>query len=167
MINKRRQPLFCQFCGHHSIVSSEAESAFKCLRCEKVTYLNSKPSVCGVALRDNAVLLVTDSQARVRSWDLPGGFLLYGEAPEDGLKRELKEELNVEIQVDDLLTALVDVYGENKEITLNLFYQITLMSSDVRVQAEIVDFQWCRLESLPSLRHKSSFEVLSNLNKYF
>lgn len=33
-------------------------------------------------------------------WDLPGGKIEYGEAPEEALHREVKEELGLEIEIE-------------------------------------------------------------------
>ena len=43
--------------------------------------------------KDGKVLVVKENQD---SWSLPGGGLNHGEEPEDGVRRELKEELSIE-----------------------------------------------------------------------
>jgi hypothetical protein len=40
-----------------------------------------------------------------RDWDLPGGVVERGESPRDCLRREVLEELGIDIEVGDLLTV--------------------------------------------------------------
>jgi 8-oxo-dGTP diphosphatase len=163
MTNNINYPLFCQFCGSKELERNIKESAFKCHRCGRTSYLNSKPSVCAVIIRNNKVFLVRNIGS---SWDLPGGFLLYGESPEDGLKRELMEELNTKIEIERLLTALVDVYGNNGEFSLNLFYKVNLISDEVKTGAEIEEYKWFDINKLPPIAFESTIKVLSNIKRY-
>jgi ADP-ribose pyrophosphatase YjhB (NUDIX family) len=56
--------------------------------------------VQGVVLRDGQVLLTL--RRDLRGWELPGGNLLPGEAPEDATRREVLEETGVEVEVERL-----------------------------------------------------------------
>jgi mutator protein MutT len=54
----------------------------------------------GVLLRDHRVLLCHRHPERVwfpNVWDLPGGHTEEGEPPADAVRRELKEELGIEV----------------------------------------------------------------------
>jgi ADP-ribose pyrophosphatase YjhB (NUDIX family) len=50
-----------------------------------------------VVLHGHRVLLVRHTYGDRRSWQLPGGFLHRGEAPELGARREVAEEVGVDI----------------------------------------------------------------------
>lgn len=155
------EPSFCQFCGG-TLTPGAGGSDYVCGRCGRMTYLNSKPSACAVVIRNGQVLLVADKGSDTPSWDVPGGFLLYGESPEDGLRREVREELNADISVGELLAAKVDTYGVESHYTLNLFFRAELLSDNIETGAEVVAFGWFRLRQLPSLKYRSTFEVLTS-----
>src|SRR4029453_13114357 len=63
----------------------------------------------------SAGAIVTDDRGRVLllkhrfrpgcGWGLPGGFIEWGEQPEDGLRRELREEMGLEVEQVKLFTT--------------------------------------------------------------
>jgi 8-oxo-dGTP diphosphatase len=57
----------------------------------------------GLGIVGSAVLLAEHSKNGKSYWLLPGGGVRVGESAKTALKRELKEELNIEVAVRDLL----------------------------------------------------------------
>ncbi|HLE96206.1 MAG TPA: NUDIX hydrolase [Candidatus Thermoplasmatota archaeon] len=57
--------------------------------------------VTGAMILDrDEILVVKASRGFTKGfWNIPGGFVLYGEAPEDGVRREVREEVGLEIEV--------------------------------------------------------------------
>lgn len=62
--------------------------------------------VGAMILQEGEVLLVLRKKSPEKDhWSLPGGKVELYETLEDAVKREIKEELNLEIQLDQLLCA--------------------------------------------------------------
>lgn len=65
---------------------------------EKLTF---RPAAYAIILNDGKVLLLTNQ--RTDKYALPGGGSNLGERLEDTLKREVKEETGIEIQIEEFL----------------------------------------------------------------
>ena len=82
----------------------------------------------GVVTRENRVMLCQrrpDTHNGLK-WEFPGGKLEPGENPEDALKRELKEELSIEVRVGHIIDAVYHRYPDRD--VLVLFYRCEIIS---------------------------------------
>jgi ADP-ribose pyrophosphatase YjhB (NUDIX family) len=102
-----------------------------------------------------------------RGWDLPGGFLRLGEVPEDGLARELYEELRAHVTGVKLISANIDLYGTQGEFSLNLFYEVILLTEELIPSNEIAQFSWFSLHELPVLEYQGTTQVLKEFAQRF
>ena len=85
--------------------------------------------------------------------DVPGGFLLAGEHPIDGLKREVKEELGVEIEVDveDCLSMATHRYGDDGDWVLALGFAARLVTNEIETGDDVAEVRWVTREELDGL----------------
>jgi 8-oxo-dGTP diphosphatase len=89
---------------------------------------------------------------RAGLWDVLGGFLEPGESPEQGLERELREEIGVACTVGRYLGGFVDSYGEEGEdgdATLNLAYECRLGPGEPRAADDVSELAWFGPSELP------------------
>src|SRR5438132_249252 len=56
-------------------------------------------------------------------WNVPGGFMDYGEGPEAGAKREAMEEIGTEVALDGLLNVYVSGFPGKPAYTLGFVYK--------------------------------------------
>ena len=81
----------------------------------------------GLCIDDGKILLVKGSRGLTEGrWSLPGGFLRFGEGPQEGLLREMREELGVKGHIDSFIDVKAKL-GETSFLHwIMLFYRISL-----------------------------------------
>lgn len=81
----------------------------------------------GISIDRDKILLVKGSRGLTEGrWSLPGGFLRFGEGPQEGLLREMREELRVEGRIESFLEVRAKLGETSKLHWIMLFYRISL-----------------------------------------
>lgn len=83
--------------------------------------------VAGIILRQNQLLIARRplNQHKGGFWEFPGGKIEAGESPEQALSRELKEELNIQVNPEKCrYIGQLDFDYPDKQIELS-FYRIS------------------------------------------
>jgi 8-oxo-dGTP diphosphatase len=81
-------------------------------------------------------------------WEFPGGKIEAGETAEDCLIREIKEELNIEIQIVQSLPSNMHVYPQ---ITIQLIPFICTQTGGEIILKEHAQYRWLRKNELLAL----------------
>lgn len=105
-------------------------------------------SVKGVIIYDEQVPLLKNERDE---WELPGGKLDKGERIEDCLRREIKEELNLDCKVGQIVDAWVYNIA-NKVDVLIIVYHVQVASLDgIKYSSEHKELRIFDIETIPSL----------------
>ncbi len=105
---------------------------------------------CAIITRGDEILVTQRSEFMNHplAWEFPGGKLLPGESPEKCIIREIREELNLEIRVEQLLPSVIHEY-EGDKIKLIPFV-CSLRSGELRL-TEHKSVRWLKRSELSSV----------------
>lgn len=125
--------------------------------------LRAKPRVrVIVASKDGEILLIRNWYGRQR-WTLPGGGMRWHEPPVEAARRELREELGLDLPATALHPlGTIDKYDKTTPFQATVFS--TYMPPDVSVYRhplELIDFAWVSPKKLPKNTHSSVTRALS------
>ena len=97
--------VYCSTCGkENNFGYIDGNDRYHCKSCDSIHYQNPKPTATLILPKDDTILFVRRAfEPEKGAWSLPGGFLELGETLEEGAKRELKEETNLNGEVIKLL----------------------------------------------------------------
>lgn len=89
--------------------------------------------VAGVIYKDNNFLIAQRNLKKSQGglWEFPGGKVEKGETYEDALAREIKEDFNASIEVNEYIGENIYHYPE-KDIKL-IFYKARLLSEKIEL----------------------------------
>lgn len=135
-------PKFFQFCPKCGSSNHKFENhhRFECLNCGFVYYHNCAAAVMVIMRRDDKVLFtVRNNEPKKGKLDFPGGFVDPKESAQFAAKRELKEELDIDIEMEDL--ELLDTEPNDYK-----FRDILYRTLDIIFEIELKDDQKINLE---------------------
>jgi 8-oxo-dGTP diphosphatase len=130
------------------------EGGVECTSCGLRHYASSQPTVSAFVLDgDGRILLARrkfDPDAGL--WDVPGGFLEEGEEPVAGLRRELREEAGIEIEVGRFVGLFTDSYSDppDERHVLNLVWEARIASGEPTPDDDVSQLEWFPKDALPS-----------------
>lgn len=96
---------------------------------------------------ENRILLCEHTYRKSHPWGLPAGGLEYGEDPEEGIKRELREETGFNVQVERLLYADSAVEFHH----VSLIYLCRIIDGTFKPNLEVSSVKFYPLDQLPRL----------------
>lgn len=114
--------------------------------------------VAAIILRDGQVFATQRGYGEFQGWwEFPGGKIESGESPKEALKREIREELEAEIEVGELLQTVEWDYP-NFHLTMHCFI-CSLISESLHLN-EHEAATWLSSETLRSVKWLPADEIL-------
>ena len=164
---------YCPRCGskHFNI---NGERSRHCTNCNLIYYANASASPAAIITNSKGeVLLATRAFDPAKGkLDLPGGFVDMNETAEEAIIREIKEELNLDVQNPQYLFSLPNEYNFSGITvhTLDLFFKVKIddnaiiTSADDVASAQFYDLNNVNIEDIGLNSIKKAIEKLKNEN---
>ena len=114
--------------------------------------------VAAIIIKDGQVFATQRGYGEFQGWwEFPGGKMETGESPQVALKREIREELDAEIEVNELLETVEWDYP-NFHLTMHCFI-CSLLSDSLHLN-EHEAATWLTLDTLNSVKWLPADEIL-------
>lgn len=139
----------CPRCGSERLELEGAEAT--CPDCGNKVHANPAPTASAIVLDDRARVLLARraNDPGAGLWDLLGGFVGEGEDGLEALRRELREEIGVQIKPGEFVGAFPDTYGDDGIYTLNLYWTAVIASGEPTPNEELDEVAWFAPDALP------------------
>jgi NADH pyrophosphatase NudC (nudix superfamily) len=144
MINFQDSFSFCYRCG--SALIKRNDDSFICTSCSHVTY--PSPSACNAVFleNDNGEILLVERgrEPRKGTWDAAGGFIKPFEDYKISVRREIKEELSIEIDQIKIFGSYPDhyVYQGIDVATISIFSTAKIVSKDIKAGDDVSGYSF-------------------------
>lgn len=143
---------FCGRCGNPMTLKSD-ERCFLCPSCGFTSYPRISPAVIVSIEKDGKLLLARGTRFQIEMYSVLAGFVEPGESLEECIRREIKEEVGIEIKNIKYFKSQPWPFPDSLMIAFTAEYASGELSID---PTEIANAGWYSPEDFPALPRKVS-----------
>lgn len=142
---------FCPLCGGNFTANN---STLTCQKCKKDYYPNPKPVTEIVLKNDKGEYLfcIRAHEPNKGRLDFPGGFVEENEDFEQSVRREVKEELGIELGDIEYIGSQFDTYlfqGVNYNVIGASYYGKLPRGVELQANDDVAGFEFYKFEDIP------------------
>ena len=147
-----RNHQYCGKCG--SLTENKTDERAKiCPKCGLVNYPRLSPAVIVAVIKDNQILLATSPRFKRAFYSVLAGFVEPGENLEECVKREVREEVGIEVRNIRYFGSQPWPFPDSLMVGFTCEYA----KGEIKVdQTEILDAAWFDADNLPQVPAKIS-----------
>lgn len=129
-------------------------------------------TTCALLHKDGKIFLAKRSKNKKLfpgQFEIPGGHIEFGETLEAGLQRELKEELNIEVQLGPIIFAFTYLSYSNTAHSVEVDYLVTMKNPQQLIElvpTDHTEYRWVTEEEAQELL-KDNPKVLEAVTRAF
>jgi len=128
------------------------------------------PNIAGFLPHNGKVLIVKRSKHEEMYsgfYELPGGGIDFKESPAKALKREFKEETNLDVEIENPIRVFDYMSDDQKIHYVEIIFMTRLIGSakEIKLSKEHDDYKWIALDEIDD--YKISPEIKKNIRAGF
>ena len=161
---------YCPRCGAQDF-HSKSEKHHVCGKCDFTLYQNVAAAAGAfIRVQDEILVIERGEDPGKGQYDVPGGFIDHNESLEDGLAREVREELGIQAQSMRYIAGFPNQYFFKDVLyhTMDVFFEISLLEKpQLKInENEVNRVEWLKVTELPA--DKFAFpSVRRVINQFF
>lgn len=102
-----------------------------------------------VTKQDKVLLVKRDIEPFKGFWVLPGGHVDYNEKVEQALRREIKEELGIKVQIKNLIGVYSDPERDPRYHSVSIAFELEHQGGEISLNDEASAYDFFHIENLP------------------
>ena len=138
---------FCPRCGSPRAAETVGQTPLRCAACGFTFYFNpTVAAACFIFDPQGRVLLIRRAKdPSAGKFGVPGGFIDFGESAEEGMRREVREEVGLAVERVRFLTSFPNLYPYREVIypVVDLYFAADAVNPEAAQAIEAVaSFEW-------------------------
>jgi len=153
LLHWRKTHQFCGCCGER-LQRHQTETAMHCAQCGVMYYPRINPVVITLIHRDDSILLARRNDPNFNHfWSIVAGFVEAGESLVNAVRREIREEVGIEVKNITHVSSQQWPFPNN----LMIGYRAEYASGEITPDGEeIAEARWFTYDNLPRIPGKVS-----------
>ena len=137
-----------------------------CPNCDFIYFTDPKVGVGVLITQNNKLLLVRRTMNPERGkWSIPAGFLDQDENPRDVAAREVLEETNLRVAVEELLDVYYNPPSDQGGASIFILYRGRLLGGELRAGDDADAAAFFDANDLPELAFASTHDAIRYLHR--
>lgn len=140
---------YCPRCGQQDTVAKQDSTKFQCSNCGWEFWNNPAATASAIFIDgDKALFAKRGREPNKGKYDFPGGFLEYQEDLYVGCAREIKEELGIEVDIEDLelITGYAREYTPGQSVMDLMVIVKKWPKTEMTPQDDVAGVEWKPIE---------------------
>lgn len=158
------EPTFCPRCGGR-LEPRQVEGRQRpvCRECELVYYLDPKVAVAVIVPYQGGIVLGRRAiDPGLGRWSFPSGYVDRGEVVEEAARREVQEEIGLEVAID----GLVGVYSSPGQPVILLVFAASVTGGELRAGPEVTEVGVYPPDRLPEMAFAHDQRIIADWRRF-